>query len=86
MKSNRRAKSTEVCCWLSDPAPISVFVLLKTCFTSEICLRLGERYYATIELDEQFVEARASLGCLLVEMGKSELAISAFQGALDHHA
>lgn len=67
--------------------------------SADVCFRLAEnlfhigdlpaareRYYATIELDEQFVEARASLGCLLVELGKPELAISAFQGALDHHA
>ncbi len=67
--------------------------------SADICFRLAEnlfhlgdltaareRYYMTIELDEQFVEARASLGCLLVELGKPELAISAFEGALDHHA
>lgn len=67
--------------------------------SADVCFRLAEnlfhigdlsaareRYYETIELDEQFVEARASLGCLLVELNKPELAISAFQGALDHHA
>ena len=66
--------------------------------SSDVCFRLAEnlfhigdltaareRYYSVIELDEQFVEARASLGCLLVELGRPELAISAFEGALDHH-
>ncbi|MCL2349799.1 MAG: tetratricopeptide repeat protein [Planctomycetaceae bacterium] len=45
-----------------------------------------ERYYMTIELDENFVEARANLGCVLAETGELELAVSAFQGALQHHA
>lgn len=44
-----------------------------------------ERYLMAIELDENFVEARASLGSLFVEMGETELAISAFEGALDFH-
>ncbi len=44
-----------------------------------------ERYYMAIELDEAFVEARASLGCVLVELGEPELARSAFAGALQHH-
>lgn len=66
--------------------------------TAEICFRLAEnlfqlgelnaareRYYSAIELDQQFVEARASLGCVLAELEKPELAISAFKGALEHH-
>ena len=66
--------------------------------TADVCFRLAEnlfhigelqaareRYYATIELDEHYVEARASLGCVLVELEKPDLAISAFQGALEHH-
>lgn len=44
-----------------------------------------ERYYFAIELDETFVEARASLGCVLAEQGKNELALAAFRGALDYH-
>lgn len=44
-----------------------------------------ERYYIAIELDESFVEARASLGCVLVELGERELALAAFHGALFHH-
>jgi tetratricopeptide (TPR) repeat protein len=41
-----------------------------------------ERYYMAIELDEDYVEARANLGCVLAELGERELAASAFQGAL----
>ncbi len=44
-----------------------------------------ERYYMAIELDEDYVEARANLGCVLAELGEQELAISAFQGALVYH-
>jgi len=44
-----------------------------------------ERYYAAIELDEQYVEARANLGCVLAENGELELALAAFEGALAMH-
>ena len=63
-----------------------------------ICFQLGdllyrlddktaarERFFMAIEIDEHFVEARASLGCVLAETGELELAVSAFQGALLHH-
>ena len=29
---------------------------------------------------------RASLGCVLVELGQTQLALAAFHGALEHHA
>lgn len=38
-----------------------------------------------IELDENFVEARANLGCVLAETGEHELAVAAFEGALRYH-
>ena len=44
-----------------------------------------ERYYAAIELDEDFVEARANLGCVLYELGDTELALAAWNGALAFH-
>jgi tetratricopeptide (TPR) repeat protein len=62
------------------------------CFQlAELLYRLGdlagarERYYMAIELNEDFVEARASLGCVLAEAGELELAVAAFEGALCHH-
>ena len=45
-----------------------------------------ERFYAAIELDEEYVEARASLGCVLAEHGELDLAVAAFEGALAFHA
>jgi tetratricopeptide (TPR) repeat protein len=65
---------------------------------AEVCFRLAEllylsgdvaaareRYSMAIELDEDYVEARANLGCVLAETGKAELAVAAFQGALRSH-
>ncbi len=58
---------------------------------AELLYRLGdisaarERYYVTLELDEDFVEARANLGCVLAETGQLDLAVAAFQGALVRH-
>jgi tetratricopeptide (TPR) repeat protein len=44
-----------------------------------------ERYYMAIEIDEDFVEARSNLGCVLAEQGELELAEAAFLGALKYH-
>ncbi len=64
----------------------------QACFAlAELFYRLGdvsaarERYYMAIELDEDYVEARANLGCVLAETGRLELAVAAFQGALAFH-
>lgn len=63
------------------------------CFLlAELLYRLGdlpaarERYYMAIELDEDYVEARANLGCVLAETGSLELAVAAFEGALAFHS
>ena len=65
----------------------------EICFQlAELLYRLGdlggarERYYTAIELDEDYVEARANLGCVLAETAQHELAVAAFQGALAYHA
>jgi DNA-binding transcriptional MerR regulator/Flp pilus assembly protein TadD len=44
-----------------------------------------ERYYVAIELDENFVEARSNLGCVLAESEELDLAEAAFRGALEFH-
>ena len=56
------------------------------CSTEWAICRLRERYYAAIELDESFVEARANLGCVLAEMGEADLAVAAFEGAISLQA
>ena len=70
-------------------------ILARYGLTADICFQLAEllyrtgdssaareRYYNAIELDEDFIEARANLGCVLAEAGQTILAIAAFQGAL----
>jgi tetratricopeptide (TPR) repeat protein len=58
---------------------------------AELLYRVGdttaarERYYVALEIDEDFVEARANLGCVLAETGQRDLAIAAFEGALSRH-
>ena len=44
-----------------------------------------ERFYTAIEIDEEYVEARANLGCVLAENDELELAVAAFRGALAFH-
>jgi tetratricopeptide (TPR) repeat protein len=64
----------------------------ELCFqTAELLYRLGdlsaarERYYMAVELNEDYVEARANLGCVLAEAGQRDLAVAAFEGALKFH-
>ncbi len=64
----------------------------ELCFqVAELLYRLGdlagarERYYMAVELDEDYVEARANLGCVLAETGQRELAVAALEGALRYH-
>ena len=58
---------------------------------AELLYRLGdlsaarERYFMAVEIDDEFVEARANLGCVLAELGNDELAAAAFRGALKYH-
>ncbi len=59
------------------------------CFQlGELLYRAGEiaaareRYYMAVELNEDYVEARASLAAVLAETGRQELAIAAYRGTL----
>jgi tetratricopeptide (TPR) repeat protein len=64
----------------------------EICFqVAELLYRMGdlagarERYYTAVELDDDYVEARANLGCILAETGQRDLAVAAFEGALRYH-
>jgi tetratricopeptide (TPR) repeat protein len=83
---------------LDQAAEMLRAVLAATGPTPDVCFRLAEllyrlgdvsaareRYYMAIELDEDYVEARANLGCVLAETGQLDLAVAAFAGALSHH-
>lgn len=59
------------------------------CFQlAELLYRVGdlggarERYFNALEIDPDLVEARANLGCVLLECGQIDLAIASFEGAL----
>ena len=67
------------------PTPDVCFRMAELLYQSNDCAGARERYSMAIELDESFVEARANLGCVLVELDKPELAKAAFEGALKHH-
>ncbi len=71
---------------LSGPHPEVNFQLAELLYRLDDRTAARERYYMAVELDENFVEARANLGCVLAELGQSELAVAAFQGALAYHA
>ncbi len=70
---------------VDGPKADLVFRVAELLYQSGDLNAARERYYQAIELEPSFVEARASLGCVLMELGESELAISSFQGALDQH-
>ena len=64
----------------------------ELCFRlADLLFRMGdltaarERYYTAIEIDEDYVEARENLGCVLVELGEFDLAEAAFRGAIEFH-
>lgn len=63
------------------------------CFQiAELLYRLGdvtgarERYFMALELNPDLLEARANLGCVLAESGQLDLAVAAFEGALQQFA
>ncbi len=67
------------------PSAETCFQLAELFYFSHQYDAARERYYMAIELDETFVEARANLGCVLLEQGQLQSAIDAFRGALHHH-
>ncbi len=69
----------------SDPVAEDHFTLGEWLYAAGEPQAARERYFAALELDEEYVEARMNLGCVLDELGQSELAVSAFLGALDRH-
>jgi tetratricopeptide (TPR) repeat protein len=69
----------------AGPDPEGCFQLAELLYRQGDVGGARERYYMAIELDEDYVEARANLGCVLAETGQRELAIAAFEGALHYH-
>lgn len=67
------------------PTPEACFRIAELLYQQNDLPGARERYFMAVELDESYVEARASLGCVLVELDQKELALSAFHGALQFH-
>jgi tetratricopeptide (TPR) repeat protein len=61
------------------------FALAELLYRTNDLSAARERYYMAIEIDEDFVEARSNLGCILAEQGDLGLAEAAFRGALEYH-
>lgn len=61
------------------------FQLAEVLYRSADLAGARERYYCAIEQDPELVEARANLGCVLAECGQFDLAIAAFEGALQQY-
>lgn len=81
-------------------AALHVYRAMQLAFgpSAEVCFQIGEllyrqgelsaareRYSMAVELDAEFLEARANLGCVLMELQQWDLALAAFEGALDLH-
>jgi tetratricopeptide (TPR) repeat protein len=69
----------------AGPAPEICFQVAELLYRQGDLGGARERYYMAIELDEDYVEARANLGCVLAETGQTDLAVAAFEGALAYH-
>jgi tetratricopeptide (TPR) repeat protein len=64
------------------PTAAVTFMLAELLYRAGDLTAARERYYATIELDPDHLRARASLGCVLGELGELELALAALEGVL----
>jgi tetratricopeptide (TPR) repeat protein len=69
----------------AGPKPELCFQLAELLYRQNDLAGARERYYMAVELDEDYVEARANLGCVLAETADRELAVAAFEGALRYH-
>jgi hypothetical protein len=67
----------------SGPDPEGCFILAELLYQAGELQAARERYWMAIELDENFVEARTNLACVLAQLGQWELAEAALRGAID---
>lgn len=58
------------------------FTLAELLYRAGDLTAARERYYATLEIAPDHLQARVSLGCVLGELGESELALAALEGAI----
>lgn len=83
---DRAAESYRTLLMAVGPRAEIQFALADALYRAGDLTAARERYYAALEIDEEYIEARASLGCVLAELGELELAAATFEGALSYHA
>ena len=66
---DRAAESYRTLLMAVGPRAETQFALADVLYRSGDLAAARERYYAALEIDEEYVEARASLGCVLAELG-----------------
>jgi tetratricopeptide (TPR) repeat protein len=81
----RAAEAYRAVLFSGDSTADDHFALAELLYQSGDLSAARERYYVAIELDENFVEARSNLGCVLAELAELGLAEAAFCGALEYH-
>ena len=64
------------------PSVRVVFMLAELLYRSGDLTAARERYYSVSEIDPDHLQARASLGCVLAELGEHDLAVAALEGVL----
>lgn len=64
------------------PTAAVMFMLAELLYRAGDLTAARERYYATIEIDPEHLQARTSLGCVLGELGEPDLALAALEGVL----
>ncbi|WP_428307048.1 MerR family transcriptional regulator [Lacipirellula sp.] len=83
---DRAAESYRTLLLAAGPQPEFHFALADVLYRANDLSAARERYYSALEIDEEYVEARASLGCVLAETGELELAAATLEGALQYSA
>lgn len=83
---DRAAESYRTLLMAAGPQPEFHFALADVLYRANDLNAARERYYSALEIDEEYVEARASLGCVLAETGELELAAATLEGALQYTA
>src|SRR5690606_32216673 len=69
------AEAYRVMLALEGPTAEGNFALADLLYRMGDLTAARERFYMAIELDEEYVEARGNLGCVLAENGELELAV-----------
>lgn len=71
---------------VGGPQPEINFALAESLYRLGDLAAARERYACAVELDADYVEARANLGCILAELGQPLEAIACFQETLRRHS